>query len=268
MTDAFDNDPVNGEELQETWDQMLQRGQFRHLFDHLPGTLFFAKDLAGRLMAGNPSFVRHCGFSKEAEIIGKTDSLLFSPRLAEKYRKDDSLVTSSGKALLGIIELFPNQEGKPEWFITDKLPLFDVAGKVCGLCGTVRSYEAQRAAMQPYLELASVADHLKTHFREKLDVPFLAGMAHLSVRQFERKFRTTFQMTPQEYMIRMRVIEACHLLTQTNQQVTNIALESGFYDHSDFARHFRRQMGQTASQYRESRRQETSVTRTRPQALT
>jgi AraC-like DNA-binding protein len=250
---------MNPEDVRKIWDELLQPGQFRHLFDHLPGTLFFAKDLSGRLMAGNPAFVKRCGFLKESEIIGISDSSIFSPRLAEKYRKDDELVLTTGKPLLGIIELFPNQEGKPEWFVTDKLPLFTNSGQVCGLCGTVRSYEAQRAAMQPYLELAIVADHLKLHFRDKLDVPLLAKMAHMSVRQFERKFRATFQMTPQEYMIRMRVIEACDLLVRTNQPVTTVALESGFYDHSDFARQFRRHMGQTASQYRLERRQEIPV---------
>ena len=244
------------EEHQKIWLDQLSRGQFRHLFDHLPGTLFFAKDRDRKLIAGNPDFVARCGFRTEDEIIGITDGMIFSPKLAEKYRRDDVQVLTTGKALLGIIELFPNSDGKPEWFVTDKLPLFNTAGEICGLCGTVRSYEAQRAAMQPYLELAAVADHLKNHFRDKLDVPSLAKMVHMSVRQFERKFRTTFQMTPRDYMIRMRVIEACEMLVRTNEPVTNVALESGFYDHSDFARQFRRQMGQTASQYRAERRKE------------
>ena len=247
---------MSKEETHKKWTNALSPGQFRHLFDHLPGTLFFAKDLEGRLMAGNPAFVERCGFKSEEEIIGIADNSIFSPRLAEKYRKDDEQVFSSGKPLLGIIEMFPNGDGKPEWYVTDKLPLFNSSGKICGLCGTVRSYEAQRAAMQPYLELATVADHLKSHFHEKLDVPSLARMVHMSVRQFERKFRATFQMTPQEYMIRMRVIEACDMLVRTNQPVTTVALEVGFYDHSDFARQFRRHMGQTASQYRQERRQE------------
>ncbi len=244
---------MNFDASSKKWTDRLQGGQFRHLFDHLSGTLFFAKDCDGRLMAGNPAFVKRCGFAKEIEMIGLTDTAIFSPRLADKYRKDDERIIETRQPLLGIIELFPNQDGKPEWFITDKLPLFDIAGKICGLCGSVRSYEAQRAAMQPYLELASVADHLKIHFREKLDVPSLAKMAHMSVRQFERKFHATFQMTPQEYMIRMRVIEACDLLVRTNQPVTTVALEAGFYDHSDFARQFRRHMGQTATQYRSER---------------
>jgi AraC-like DNA-binding protein len=244
------------EESPGNWSAQLSSGQFRHLFDHLPGTLFFAKDRSGRLMAGNPDFIRRCGFQTEDQIIGITDDSIFPPKLAEKYRRDDEQVMTSGKPLLGIIELFPGSAGKPEWFVTDKLPLFNLSGEICGLCGTVRSYEAQRAAMQPYLELATVADYLKIHFREKLDVPSLAKMAHMSVRQFERKFRATFQMTPRDYMIRMRVIEACDLLARTNHPVTTVALDAGFYDHSDFARQFRRQMGQTASQYRMERRQE------------
>lgn len=243
-------------EFRHEWTELLPPGQFRHLFDHLPGMFFFAKDLNSRLMAANPALVKRLGFKTEEEAIGVIDSQIYPPRLSEKYLKDDAQVFATRKPLLGLIELWPNSDGRPEWFITDKLPLFNIRGEVWGLCGTIRSFEAQRSAMLPYLELAAVAEHLKTHFRDKLDVPALARMAHMSVRQFERKFRATFQMTPRDYMIRMRVIEACELLVRTNQPVTTVALEAGFYDHSDFARQFRRHMGQTASQYRKDRRQD------------
>ncbi len=46
---------MNPEETRKIWTEQLPPGQFRHLFDHLPGTLFFAKDREGRLMAGNPA---------------------------------------------------------------------------------------------------------------------------------------------------------------------------------------------------------------------
>ena len=156
----------------------------------------------------------------------------------------------TGKPQLGIIELFPGAEGMPEWSVTDKLPLFDREGKVCGLCGTVRSYEGARAALQPYLELAPVADFIKENFREKLDVGHLAKMAGLSVRQLERRFRKTFQTTPRTYLIRMRIVAACDLLEHSERTVTDVALEVGFYDHSDFSRQFRRIIGQSPTDYR------------------
>ena len=52
------------------WMEELPPGQFRHLFDHLPGTLFFAKDREGRLVAGNPAFVKRCGYQREDQIVG------------------------------------------------------------------------------------------------------------------------------------------------------------------------------------------------------
>jgi PAS domain S-box-containing protein len=236
------------------WMEEIPAGQFRHLFDHLPGTLFFAKDRQGRLMAGNPAFVKRCGFTKEEQIVGLTDHQIFPPRLAEKYHRDDEKLITTRQPMLGLIELFPNSQGRPEWFITDKLPLFDKNGGVCGLCGTVRSYEEQRAAIQPYLELAEVAEHLKMNFRERLEVSELAEIAGLSVRQFERKFRKTFQTTPRSYLMRMRVIKACELLAGTNLPITEVALESGFYDHSDFSRQFRKHMGQAPTAYRREKR--------------
>ena len=232
------------------WLAELSPAPFRHLFDHLPGTLFFAKDRQSRIMMGNPAFVRRCGFEREEQILGLTDDGIFPPRLAAKYRRDDQPVIQSRKPLLGMIELFPNQDGHPEWFVTDKLPLFDRSGQVCGVCGTVRSYEEQHAAIAPYLELAAVAEHLKRNFRDALDAARLAKMAGLSLRQFGRKFQQTFQSSPRDYLMRMRILHACSLLTSGDLPITEVALQSGFYDHSDFARQFRRQMGLSASTYR------------------
>jgi AraC-like DNA-binding protein len=238
-------------ESRQEWIDSLLPAPFRHLFDHLPGTLFFAKDGHGRFTMGNPAFVRRCGFEREDQLLGLADDGIFPPRLAEKYRRDDRHVMQSRKPLLGIIELFPNAEGRPEWFVTDKLPLFDRQGACCGVVGTVRSYEAQRTAIAPYLELADVAERIQRDFKQPLDVARLARMAGLSVRQFSRKFRRTFQATPRDYLMRIRILHACSLLQRTDLPITAVALQSGFYDHSDFARHFRRQLGLSASAWRQ-----------------
>ncbi|MFK7741026.1 MAG: helix-turn-helix domain-containing protein [Planctomycetota bacterium] len=234
------------------WTRQLAIGPFRQLFDRLPGTMLFAKDTQFRLRMGSPTFVARCCKQSEAEILGLSDNDLFPARLAAKYRHDDERILRSREPLFDLLELFPNQAGSPEWSLTDKLPLFDRDGRICGIGGVVRIYEGQREALQPYLDLAEVAEHLRVHYAKPLDVENLAKMAGLSARQFSRKFRATFQLTPQAYLMQLRILRACELLRSSQRPITEIALEAGFYDHADFARHFRRHMGVTATAYRQS----------------
>lgn len=235
---------------QQDWFATLQPGYVRTLFEHLPYTLFFAKNREGRLMAGNQRFVERCGFSSETMMIGHLDADIFPLNMAAKYRADDLQVMKTGEPLINLVELFPNREGIPEWYITDKIPLFDQKGRVAGVCGTVRSYEGSKRALQPYLELLPVVDYLKEHYAERLSIKQLARMSHLSLRQLERKFRDTFKTTPQRYIQRLRILAACDLLRETSLTITEIALRVGFYDHSAFSRQFAGQMGMPPRAYR------------------
>jgi PAS domain S-box-containing protein len=233
------------------WLRHLRPEAIQELFEHVPGTLFFAKTAAGEIMLGNRAFVERCGYPSLEKLAGRTDAEIFPPHMAAKYREDDLEVMRTGRPMLQIVELFPSRQGEPEWFITDKLPLFDDAGKIAGVCGLVRSYEGSRRALQPYLDLAPVADYIKAHSGEAISVRELARMAGLSVRQFERKFFETFRTTPKHYLMRLRVLLACDELLETRRTITEIALAAGFCDHSAFARHFRKHMGVSPREYRE-----------------
>ena len=84
----------------------------------------------------------------------------------------------------------------------------------------------------------------------RINVNDVANLTRLSRRQLERRFRKTFQTSPRSYLIRMRILAACDLLENAEQSVTEVALEVGFYDHSDFSRQFRRIIGQSPTDYR------------------
>ncbi|MFT5187731.1 MAG: AraC-like DNA-binding protein [Verrucomicrobiales bacterium] len=234
----------------EAWFGGLRPGGMRELFEHLPNTLYFAKDRELRLMAGNRAFTERCGYTRERDLIGHVDREIFPAELAAKYRADDRIVITTAKPLIGIVELFPDSLNEPEWFVTDKVPLFTLEGEVAGLCGTVRSYEGARAALQPYLDLLPVMDYLKTHYAENVSISNLAMHAGISMRHLQRRFQETFKTTPRDYIMKLRILNACDLLLKTNLTVTEIALQVGFYDHSVFSRMFSKVMGISPRAYR------------------
>ena len=109
------------------------------LFEHLPDIAFFAKDAGYRIVCASRLFFERFGFQSESEILGKDDFELFPSRLAETFRRDDEAVLLSGEPRINLVELFFNRQGIPDWFVTNKLPLRDLDGRIIGLMGTTHS---------------------------------------------------------------------------------------------------------------------------------
>jgi AraC-like DNA-binding protein len=225
------------------------QSSFYLLFDHLPGVSFFAKNQNFELMCANRLFLQRFQFAAESEIVGKTDFELFPPALALNFRRDDEAVMNSGQAKLNIVELFFNQQGIPDWYITNKLPILDRNSKVIGVMGTVQGYQRRKQFMLPYLQIDQAVEYIRKHFREKISIKELAKMVNLSVRQFDRKFKESFGSSPQAFILKMRVHAACDALRRPGVQISDVAFDLGFYDQSSFTRHFRRQMGITPLKY-------------------
>ncbi len=223
-------------------------GEFYRLFEHIPNVMFFAKDRKRRLFMGNQRFLEHCGFTSIAELVGKSDIEIFPKYMEDKFARDDRTILSTGKPLLNLVELFPSRDRLPEWYITNKYPIFDKSGSVAAICGLIQSYE--RSFDDPDDPVSKVVNLIKNRFSETINIPDLSQKAGLSQRQLERLFKKRFSISPREYILRLRVLIAADKLKFTNQSITEIALECGFYDHSSFTRQFKRHMGALPLQFR------------------
>jgi AraC-like DNA-binding protein len=93
-------------------------------------------------------------------------------------------------------------------------------------------------------------DTMDRAFAQPLDVPALAGVAHVSPAHFSRQFRATFGETPHRYLQRRRVERAMELLRETERPVTEICLDVGFSSLGTFSRTFRDIVGESPSRYR------------------
>ncbi|NQZ58297.1 MAG: helix-turn-helix transcriptional regulator, partial [Lentisphaeraceae bacterium] len=73
----------------------------------------------------------------------------------------------------------------------------------------------------------------------------------LSVSQFERRFKKLVNMTPLRFINKIRIDNACEKLIRSNDTLSTIALECGFFDHSYFSKIFKKHMAQTPGEYRQ-----------------
>jgi AraC-like DNA-binding protein len=226
---------------------------FDLLFNHLPGVAFFAKNSNLEIQAANREFWRRVQVPSEADLIGKTDFELFPTRLAENFRRDDLVVMKSGEPMLNILELFFDEQGLPDWFLTNKFPLYDAAGVVLGVMGTARSFSADRRAISSMARLDKAVQYLRSNFRSPLCTADLAERCNMSVRQFNRCFQEAFNTTPNVFLIKTRIHAACELLRDSDAPIWEIAGQLGFCDQSSLNHHFRRHMGTTPLRYRRER---------------
>jgi len=225
---------------------------FYHLFDCLAEIAFFAKDRDSRLICASRRFLDRFGFRQESAVIGKDDFDLFPPRLAESFRRDDEEVFRTGAPKKNIVELFFNEQGVPDWYITNKLPLRDRHGAVIGLMGISHAYEERREVLHRDLQLDRAIAYIRQNFRTGVSIKELSHAVHISPRQLHRKFIEAFAMNPQTFITKLRIQAACEMLQRKDVQMSEVAQAFGFCNQSSFTELFQKYVGTTPLKFQKS----------------
>jgi AraC-like DNA-binding protein len=123
----------------------------------------------------------------------------------------------------------------------------ELAGAALGLAGRTRH---ATSATQHHGRLTEVLRHMAAHSAAPHTTSGLAQMARLSPYHFLRTFRTVTGVTPHQWLLRARLRDAAEQLATTKTPVTNVALDVGFDDLSNFTRSFRAEFGASPRQYR------------------
>lgn len=251
MGKAVKNIVTNQSEIQKKFFADLGNLEMVYrLFELLPDAYFFIKDARGRIITGNQNFVRRMGGKVLGDIVGKTGFDLCPEELARRYEADDRRVMQTGRELVNRIELNQNSDGSVDWLVTSKIPLHDKRGKVVGIAGIARDMRKADVYFRPYDKLAPVIQMISKEYARNMHIDDLAAMVHMSLSQFERKFRKVFRMSPRQYIMNARINNACIKMSDNSRSLSEIALEVGFYDHSAFTKQFVRYMGMTPKAYR------------------
>jgi AraC-like DNA-binding protein len=106
----------------------------------------------------------------------------------------------------------------------------------------------QRAKHQLDLELVHSLMEASVH--EKLELDTLAKEVNLSKFHFIKKYRELTGSTPVNHFIHLKIKRACDLLDITNKSIKEVSYAIGYEDAYYFSRIFKKVMGISPSQYR------------------
>ncbi len=130
------------------------------IVDNIPGEIYW-KDREGHYLGCNKHFLSLIGMSDKEEVIGKTDYDFAWKNEAEKLRKNDQLIMSTGKqqAFEEEVTLF---NGKKAPFTSVKSPLTDDEGNIIGIIGNSIN-------ISPYKKLEKTLKNKQRSFQYTLE---------------------------------------------------------------------------------------------------
>jgi AraC-like DNA-binding protein len=98
--------------------------------------------------------------------------------------------------------------------------------------------------------MGRVLGHIHAHLLEDISRDEVAARASLSAGAFSRFFKTRTGKTLPQYVNELRIGRACSRLVETDDKISDIALDCGFENLSGFNRQFQRIAGMTPKDYR------------------
>jgi AraC-like DNA-binding protein len=103
--------------------------------------------------------------------------------------------------------------------------------------------------ISPHIDaINNACEYIKTHYAQNMTLKQLAGMACLSPFYFQRLFLENTGISPHDYLIQFRIKKAREFFAE-GQNITGVALDTGFVDQSHFSRSFKQATGTTPGHY-------------------
>jgi transcriptional regulator GlxA family with amidase domain len=112
--------------------------------------------------------------------------------------------------------------------------------------------QAMQGEMQFHTDeqIAQAQSWMQQNAHTDIQIKDLADSLKMSLRNFNRRFKSATHLTPLQYLQNVRMRTAGELLHTSNLSIAEIAYKSGYQDLSHFTGLFKKYFGTTPSQYR------------------
>lgn len=208
------------------------------------------KDRAGRFVMQNRRAYEGCYETDEAKTLGKTDADYWSADRAAHYMEGDQLVIRTGTPIINQLAPAPEEAGSHKMVIYSKFPVKNSSGEVIGIAGVHHLFDERQASKIAFGSIYKAVRRIHEAYSSNLKVADLAKLSGLSHSQFVRRFKSVLGASPKDYLLRVRLRNACRLLESGQDTIADIAYQCGFYDQSHFSHTFTKQTGLNPTCYR------------------
>lgn len=98
--------------------------------------------------------------------------------------------------------------------------------------------------------------YVGSHCQENISLQTVAERFYLSPSYLSREFKRLMHISFSEYVRKLRLNKAAHMLSATKESITEIAMSCGFSNVNTFIINFRQQFGNTPNGYRKAEEKE------------
>lgn len=146
--------------------------------------------------------------------------------------------------------------------VTDEfLSLFDAYAKNTPYIQEIAAASLQKILIELSLKIVepkkvnapwNAVYYIQRHLAEKISIPELAKTEGMSESRFYAVFKNQIGSSPIDYINMLRIERACNLLTSAPMSIGEIGENCGFDDVFYFSKIFKKRVGMTPTQYRNS----------------
>jgi AraC-like DNA-binding protein len=130
------------------------------------------------------------------------------------------------------------------------------AARCVDVVGDRKRASIARANARDKRRAVAAALWIDAHSAQPIDLESTAAEVGLSAFHFLRVFARVLGVTPHQYVVRSRLRHAARLLSEDAASITDVALDVGFTDLSNFVRTFHRAAGVSPRDFRQLARGE------------
>lgn len=198
------------------------------LIDNLPLNVF-VKDLDSKKILVNKAECEYLGKSAK-ELIGKTDFDLYDKEVAKISREEDLEVIRTLKPILGKETISIKKDGQTTYFLTSKIPLFDLEGKISGLIGIgmdITAMKKKEDQLRNLINITSVQNkklinfaHIVSHNLRSHSANFSMLLNFLSEEEDEAEKAHILEMLNQASDSLLETLENLNQVVDINTNVT------------------------------------------------